>query len=128
MVEPPRTAISRRAFSNDFFVTISKGFKSCSINPRKALPTDLQSSIFSILTAGLDELYGNPIPNASIAEAIVLAVYIPPHAPAPGQAFLITFLYSLSSIFPATFSPQASKAETTSNSLSRIQPEAIVPP
>jgi len=47
----------------------------------------------------------------------VLAVYIPPQAPAPGQAFLITFLYSFSSIFPETFSPQASKADTTSSSL-----------
>ena len=57
------------------------------------------------------------MPKASIAEAIVFAVYIPPHAPAPGHAFLITFLYSLSSILPDTFSPHASNAETTSNSL-----------
>ena len=63
-----------------------------------------------------------------MAEAMVLAVYIPPQAPAPGQALRITFMYSFSSIFPATFSPQASKAETTSNSLSLTQPEAMVPP
>ena len=27
------------------------------------------------------------MPRASMAEAIVLAVYMPPHAPAPGHAF-----------------------------------------
>ena len=30
------------------------------------------------------------MPIASIAEAIVLAVYMPPQAPAPGQAFCTT--------------------------------------
>ena len=58
------------------------------------------------------------MPHASMAEAIVFAVYIPPQAPAPGHAFLIIFLNSFSSILPETFSPQASKAETTSSSLS----------
>ena len=37
-------------------------------------------------SAGVDELYGSDMPSASIAEAIVLAVYMPPQAPAPGQA------------------------------------------
>ena len=57
------------------------------------------------------------MPIASIAEDMVLAVYIPPQAPAPGQAFLTIDLNSLSSIFPATFSPHASKAETISRFL-----------
>ena len=47
------------------------------------------SSILLLLVAGLDELYGKDIPIASIAEDIVLAVYIPPQAPGPGQALLI---------------------------------------
>ena len=38
-------------------------------------------------SAGVDELYGSDMPSASIAEAIVLAVYMPPQAPAPGQAW-----------------------------------------
>ena len=37
----------------------------------------------------VEELFGKQNPIASIAEAIVFAVYIPPQAPAPGQAFLI---------------------------------------
>lgn len=46
----------------------------------------LHSSCFSGDVAGLLELYGRLIPSASIAVAIVFAVYIPPHAPGPGQA------------------------------------------
>ena len=62
--------------------------------------------------AGLELEKGRLIPNASIAIAIVFAVYIPPQAPAPGQAFLIIPLYSSSEILPAIFSPKASNAET----------------
>ena len=50
-----------------------------------------------------------------MAEAIVLAVYMPPHAPAPGHAFSTTVWNFSSEMFPATFCPQASKAETISN-------------
>ena len=59
---------------------------------------------------------------------MVLAVYIPPHAPAPGQAFLIIDLYSSFFIFPDTLLPQASKAETISNFFPLWHPESIVPP
>ncbi len=80
-----------------------------------AAPTRAHSAVLLLLIAGFDDVYGKLIPNASIAEAIVFAVYIPPQAPAPGHAFLTTFLNSVSLIVPATFSPQASKAETTSS-------------
>ena len=76
----------------------------------------------------IEEENGNDIPNASIAEAIVFAVYIPPQAPDPGQDFFIISLYSLLSIVPVTFSPHASNAETISNFLFLWQPESIVPP
>ena len=65
-----------------------------------------------LLSAGLDELNGKLIPSASIAEDIVFAVYIPPHAPGPGILFLIMPLYSSSDILPFIFWPYASKAET----------------
>ena len=51
-----------------------------------AWPAIRHSSFFSGSSAGMLELYGRVMPIASAAEAIVLAVYIPPHAPAPGQA------------------------------------------
>ena len=43
------------------------------------------------------------MPIASIAEAIVLAVYIPPHAPAPGQALRTISKRSASSMLPARY-------------------------
>ena len=50
-----------------------------------ASPIAAHSFCLSSLNAGLEEEYGRLIPNASIALAMVLAVYMPPHAPAPGQ-------------------------------------------
>ena len=41
---------------------------------------------FSGETAAWAELFGRLSPSASMAEAMVLAVYMPPHEPAPGQA------------------------------------------
>ena len=47
------------------------------------------------------------MPIASIADAIVLAVYMPPHAPAPGQACATTSARSSSLNRPAKNSPYA---------------------
>jgi hypothetical protein len=33
----------------------------------------------------VEELYGSDMPSASMADAMVLAVYMPPQAPGPGQ-------------------------------------------
>ena len=65
---------------------MSRGFRSSSSSLRIAAPARKHSSIFDGSSAGVDELYGNDMPSASIADAIVLAVYMPPQAPAPGQA------------------------------------------
>jgi hypothetical protein len=50
-------------------------------------------------------LYGRLMPIVSIADAIVFAVYIPPHAPAPGHELRSTFFLSSSLIDPLTNSP-----------------------
>ena len=42
-------------------------------------------------TASCAELLGSDRPSASIADAIVLAVYMPPHEPGPGIAVLFDF-------------------------------------
>ena len=42
-------------------------------------------------------------PIASIADDIVLAVYIPPHEPGPGQAFFSTWSNRAASILPAEY-------------------------
>ena len=56
LVDPPKTAIKRMAFSSDFLVTTSFGLISCSTKWRKALPTRSHSAFLSGLTAGLEEL------------------------------------------------------------------------
>lgn len=53
----------------------------------------------------LPYLYGRDIPSASIADAIVLAVYMPPQAPAPGHELRITFILCWSLMDPLTYSP-----------------------
>ena len=60
---------------------------------------------------------------------MVLAVYWPPQAPAPGQAASSTARSSLSSILPALKAPMASKTSwTVRSSRSRSRPGAMVPP
>ena len=115
LVEPPRIVTNLIAFSSDSFVMTSKGLISFSSNNRIASPALIDSNFFASPVAGFDELKGKVIPKASIAEAIVFAVYIPPQAPAPGQAFSTIWSNSVSVMVPATLLPQASKAETTSN-------------
>lgn len=46
------------------------------------------------------------MPRASIADAIVFAVYIPPHAPGPGQACRTTSNRSSSVISSAAYAPE----------------------
>ena len=52
---------------------------------RVASPARRQSSFFSALIAICAELLGRLMPSASIAEAMVLAVYMPPQEPGPGM-------------------------------------------
>ena len=114
-VDPPRTKTILIAFSNAFIVIISLGLISFSNKIRIAFPASSHSFFFSSLKAGLEELNGKLIPKASIAEAIVFAVYIPPQAPAPGQAFLMIPLKSSGVILLFIFLPSASKADTIFN-------------
>ena len=63
-----------------------------------ALPILLQSSFFSFETASCELLPGRLIPRASIADAIVFAVYMPPHDPGPGRAVFSIAINSSSEI------------------------------
>ena len=54
------------------------------------------------------------MPNASIAEAIVFAVYIPPQDPGPGIAHSSILVSSDFEIDLFEYSPTASKTDTTS--------------
>jgi hypothetical protein len=69
------------------------------------------------------------MPSASIAAAIVFAVNIPPHAPAPGHACRTMSRRASSSIRFAMNSPYEVSAETMSSGRpSRLRPGRIVPP
>lgn len=127
-VEPPRAVITVMAFSKDFFVRMSEGLISFSNNFNTARPAASQSCFLSFEMASWAELPGRLRPRASIAEAMVLAVYIPPQAPGPGIESSSIFLSSASSIFPPACEPTASKTETMSTSFSLCFPGMMVPP
>uniref|UniRef100_A0A0A9UKJ9 Uncharacterized protein n=1 Tax=Arundo donax TaxID=35708 RepID=A0A0A9UKJ9_ARUDO len=93
------------AFRSDFSVIMSLGFKSIFSNSKRYFPARRHSSNFSGSSAGVEELYGRLMPMVSIADAIVFAVYIPPHAPAPGHELRSTFFLCSSLIEPLTNSP-----------------------
>ncbi len=85
-------------------------------------------SAFSSSSAAMVDEPGRLIPNASMAEDIVLAVNIPPQEPAPGQALRSTARSSASSILPAACSPTASNTLTIVRSRPSWWPGLIVPP
>ena len=69
------------------------------------------------------------MPSASMAEAMVLAVYMPPHAPAPGHDLRTISERSASSMAPVTNWPYDWNAETMSRgSPLPAMPGLIVPP
>ena len=115
LVDPPSAMTTVIAFSNASFVIISLGRMPFSSKLSTAAPARSQSRFLSSDTAACAELLGKLIPSASIADAIVFAVYIPPHDPAPGIAFASISASSASSILLFARAPTASNTETTSN-------------
>ena len=90
-----------------------------------ASPARRQSSTLVAETASCAELFGRLMPSASIAEAMVLAVYMPPQLPAPGIEVHSTSWSSASDTRPAAWPPTASNTATMSRCLA---PGRIVPP
>src|SRR5690349_7948580 len=74
------------AFSNALRVRMSRGVMPCFTSSTTAAPARRQSSSLFWLTASCAELLGSDKPSASIADAMVLAVYMPPQLPGPGIA------------------------------------------
>mmetsp|Transcript_809 Transcript_809/g.3145 ORF Transcript_809/g.3145 Transcript_809/m.3145 type:complete len:206 (+) Transcript_809:652-1269(+) len=105
LVEPPSAMMSVMAFSKAGLVMMSRGHRFFSIMALSATPAFLHSSIFSGSSAGMDDEYGSVMPSASAADAIVLAVYIPPQAPAPGHELRTMSARSSSSMAPAMYWP-----------------------
>ena len=80
------TIVMTRAFSKDFLVRRSRGRMFFSRHVLMVAPIFSHSRILAGDSAGVEDEPGKVKPRDSIAVAKVLAVYIPPHAPAPGQA------------------------------------------
>ena len=92
------------------------------------LPAQRQSSVRSLAMAGIEALNGSAMPSASLAQAIVFAVYMPPHEPSPGQAAHSSSYCSASVMRPASTAPTLSKTSWIVTSLSFHRPGMIVPP
>ncbi len=101
MVLPPSAIVTVIAFSNAFFVRMSRGVMPAFTSSTTAAPARRQSSRFAWPTASCAELLGSDRPSASMAEAIVLAVYMPPQLPGPGIAVRSTSSSSSSETRPA---------------------------
>ncbi|MNW61540.1 hypothetical protein D3C74_396070 [compost metagenome] len=65
------------------------------------LPAASHSDALSAEIADVEEEPGKHIPIASAAAAIVLAVYMPPQAPGPGQTLHSTLCNCSSVILPS---------------------------
>ena len=105
LVEPPSAMMTVSALSNAARVMICFGVICRSRSTRMAAPARRHSAALSGSVAGVEELYGSVMPSASDAVDIVLAVYMPPHAPAPGQACRTTAFIDASVRLPCTNSP-----------------------
>ena len=128
LVEPPSAVTTVIAFSNARTVMMSRGRRLREIRWATAAPASWQSRFLSSPTAVCALELGRLMPSASMAEAIVLAVYMPPHEPGPGMAQRSMSASSPSSMVPAACCPTASKTLTMSRFLPRRQPGRIVPP
>ena len=84
-------------------------------------------SAFSLSGEAIWDEPNRLMPNASKEEDIVLAVYIPPHAPTDGQALCSIPSKSSLDILPAANAPTASNADTIVRSWPFHLPGLIVP-
>jgi len=104
----PKTIVRTRAFSKEAFVIKSRGRIFFSMQTLIASAALSHSLIFAGESAGFEEDPGRQRPIDSIAVLIVLAVYIPPHAPTPGQECCSNS--SMTSLGVRPFSPAPSAA------------------
>ncbi len=90
-------------------------------------PASSVESAFSASSAAIVDVMGKLMPSASKADDMVLAVYMPPHAPAPGHAWCSMPSKSSSLILPAFLAPTASNTLTTVRSWPFQFPGLMVP-
>ncbi len=86
LVDPASAIVTTMAFSNASRVRMSDGLMPLRTSSTTARPARCASSRLVRDTASWAELLARLMPSASIAEAIVFAVYMPPQLPGPGIA------------------------------------------
>ncbi len=128
LVEPPWAITTAMAFSKAFRVRIWRAVRPAAIASASTRAEAAVLSAFSASTADIVDEPGRLIPIASIADDMVLAVNIPPQAPAPGQAFFSISISSSRGSLPATCCPRASKTLTMVRSRPPWCPGLMVPP
>ena len=116
------------AFSKASRVMSSRGRTSSATQRSSASALASVLTRFSSSSAAMVLEYGSESPSASIADDIVLAVYMPPQEPAPGQACCSIARKVSSGIRPAAYCPTASNTETIVRSSPSWWPGLMVPP
>ena len=110
LVEPPKAMTTAMAFSNASLVRMSLAVMPRRSSSTTAWPLRLANPSRRRSVAGGEALPGSDMPSASAALAIVFAVYIPPHAPSPGQMARSMASTSSRLISPREQAPTASNA------------------
>ena len=115
------------AFSKASFVRICRA-----VMPASSIPTTASPERWAILSrrrsaAGGAAEPGRDMPSASATEAIVFAVYIPPHAPSPGQMARSMRSTSSRLMRPRAHAPTASNASMIVTSFS-VPSESLTKP
>jgi hypothetical protein len=98
-----------------FRVTMSRGFRFCRTASTSTLADALALATISSWTLAMCSSRAGSCRDASIAELMVLAVYMPPHEPEPGMPALD--LPSRARSVPAVNWPTASNTLTMLRSL-----------
>ena len=126
-MEPPSAITTVMAFSKASMVMIwravmpSRSISTTASPERCANPSRRRS------TAGGAAEPGSDMPSASPTAAIVLAVYMPPQAPSPGQMARSIRSTCSRVILPARHAPTASKASMIVTSSPSTWPGMIEP-
>ena len=127
MVEPPSAMTTVMAFSNASIVMMSRAVMPLRSSSTTASPDLRAYSSRRRSGAGGAAEPGRLMPSASAADAMVLAVYMPPQAPSPGQMARSILSTSSRVIRPLMQAPTASKASMIVTSLPSTLPGMVEP-
>ncbi len=127
LVEPPSAITTVMAFSNASLVMIWRAVIPSRSSPTTASPERWANPSRRRSTAGGAADPGRLMPMASATAAMVLAVYMPPQAPSPGQIARSILSTCSRLILPARQAPTASKASMIVTSWPSTWPGMIEP-